>query len=187
MIRCSVCTSILPREALNTRALTPCPSCGTLTRADVFPALFRKTEQGNPGELLLMDDEASCFYHPDKQAVIPCDSCGRFLCSLCDIELDNRHLCASCLETGQEKGKIKNLENHRTLYDSIALHLAVLPVFIWFTTIITAPVTIFLVIRHWKTPSSIIRRTKIRMILATLIAGGQIVGWTALIYSMASG
>jgi len=130
-----------------------------------------------------MDDEASCFYHPDKQAVIPCDSCGRFLCSLCDLELDNMHLCASCLETSQEKRKIKNLENHRTLYDSVALHLAVLPVLIWFTTIITAPVAVFLAIRHWKTPSSIIRRTKIRLILAMLIAGGQIVGWTAFIYS----
>jgi hypothetical protein len=128
----------------------------------------------------MMDDEASCFYHPDKRAVIPCDSCGRFLCSLCDIELNNRHICASCLETGQEKGKIKNLENHRKLHDSIALHLAVLP-------IVTAPVAFYLAIRHWKTPSSVIPRSKIRQILALLISGGQMVGWSALIYSMVSG
>ena len=187
MIQCSKCTSIIPYEDLNRGILTPCPSCGTLIQAEVFPAFFRKTEQGKPGELLIMDDEASCFYHPDKQAVIPCDICGRFLCTLCDIDLDNQHLCASCLEAGQEKGKIRNLENHRTLYDSVAIHLAVLPMLFWFITIITAPVAVYFSIRHWKTPSSIIRRSKIRLILALLIAGSQMVGWSALIYSMASG
>ena len=182
MIRCPKCSSILPDDSINIRDFRSCRTCGALIQAEVFPAFFRKTEKGNLGERIIMDDEASCFYHPDKQAVIPCDSCGRFLCSLCDIEFNNRHLCASCLETGREKGKIKNLENHRTLYDSVALHLALLPIFIWFTTIITAPVALFFAIRHWKTPSSIIRRTKVRMILAMFIAGVQIVGWTALIY-----
>jgi hypothetical protein len=34
-----------------------------------------------------------------------------------------------------------------------------------------------MVIRYWKAPGSIIPRSKIRFVLAFLIAGLQIVGW----------
>jgi hypothetical protein len=36
---------------------------------------------------------------------------------------------------------------------------------------------IYLTVRHWKSPSSIIARSKIRFILAFIIAGVQIAGW----------
>ena len=188
MIRCTKCTAPLAHEFFNTQEFTPCPSCGGLTKVDIFPAIFKELPAGTSGELVLMDDEASCFYHPGKQAVVPCFSCGRFLCSLCDVEFNERHWCASCLESGRKKRKIKNLENQRILYDNIALTLAILPLFIWPFTIITAPVTIFFVIRYWKAPSSIIRRrTKIRLIIALLFAGLQIIGWTVFFYSLVSG
>jgi hypothetical protein len=89
-------------------------------------------------------------------------------------------LCPGCFEKGRTKGRIKNLENHRTCYDTIALLVAAVPlvmiVFPWFT-IFTAPLAIYLTVRHWKAPTSIIRRTKIRFILAFILAGGQIAGW----------
>ena len=75
------------------------------------------------------------------------------------------------------KHKIKNLENHRTLYDSIALSLAILPIFIFWFTIVTAPLVIFLVIKYWRAPTSLVGRTKIRFVVAFLIAGLQIAGW----------
>ena len=114
-----------------------------------------------------------------KKAVVPCAGCGRFLCALCDCELNGQHFCPACLETGKSKGKIKTLENQRTRYDTIALGLAILPVLIFYLTIVTAPMTLFVAIRYWNAPQSIVRRTRFRFILAIVIALLQIGGWTA--------
>src|SRR5438874_13754528 len=87
-----------------------------------------------------MEGEAGCFYHPQKRAIIPCAACGRFLCALCDVELNDEHLCPVCLETGRKKGKLTQLETKRTLYDSSALILSVLPIIcLWPLSIVTAP------------------------------------------------
>jgi hypothetical protein len=155
-----------------------------LTQVHVFPALYRAVPVGSPGETLLIDEESSCFYHPQKKAVVPCDACGRFLCALCNLELEEKNLCPSCLETGQRKNKIKNLQTHRTLYDSIALSISILSMLIWFLTFITAPIIIFMVFRYWKAPGSIAPRTKIRFIAAFIIAGLQLAGWAFFIVSL---
>lgn len=76
-----------------------------------------------------------------------------------------------------KKKKIRNLETQRTLYDNIALSLAVLPLLIWPLTLITAPMSLFMVFYFWRAPSSIIPRTKIRFIMAFLLSTTQIVGW----------
>ena len=76
---------------------------------------------------MLVDGEASCFYHPAKKAVLPCESCGRFLCAVCDVEMNGQHLCPACLASGKKKGRLKQLENRRTLYDSLALGRRRLP------------------------------------------------------------
>ena len=153
-------------------------------RLDVFPALFTDSPPAESGENLLVESESSCFYHPKKKAVVPCENCGRFLCALCDVALNGQRLCPACIETGKKKHKIKSLDNHRVLYDSIAVHLALLPViFMWPFTIVTAPMALFVAIRYWKAPLSIVRRTKIRYIAAIILASLQVAGWTFLIIS----
>ena len=127
--------------------------------------------------IMQMDKEAGCFYHPGKKAVTPCSACGRFVCALCDVALNGRHLCPACFEKGKSKRKIKSLENHRTCYDTIALMVATVPLLFYFITLITAPLAIYLTVRHWNTPSGIIPRTRIRFILAFFMAGLQIAGW----------
>ncbi|MGD8493983.1 MAG: hypothetical protein PVH44_10275, partial [Desulfobacterales bacterium] len=68
-------------------------------------------------------------------------------------------------------------ENHRICYDTIALSIALISsLFIW-PTIFSAPIVLYMVIRYWKAPGSIIPRSKIRFVLAFFIAGLQIVGW----------
>ena len=182
MIRCTKCSATLPDENINSRSFMPCPICSSMIRTDVFPAAYETFSLGSSGELLLMDDESSCFYHPSKQAVTTCSSCGRFLCSLCDIDFSDRHMCISCIESGKKKGIIGKLEDRRVRYDNIALGLAVLPIFIWPFTLITAPIAVFVVFRYWRKPSGILRKSRLRMIFALLLAGVQILLWTRLGY-----
>jgi hypothetical protein len=184
-VLCTQCHKPISAHFYNILDLSPCPSCRTPIKIDVFPALFYGLQQGKTGEALV-DDQASCFYHPKKKAAIPCDHCGRFLCALCDVELNGKHLCPVCLERGRKKGKIVNLDRHRLLYDGIALRLALFPMItIWFT-MVTAPIALYLAIRHWNSPMSIVRRSKIRFLLAMAISGLQILAWTVFIFYLLS-
>lgn len=180
MVNCTKCQTPLIKGALNINALATCPGCNGLLRADVYPALYRSLPKATSAEVLHVNKEAGCFYHPRKKAEIPCSSCGRFLCALCDVALNGQHLCPTCFENGKIQHKIKSLENHRTCYDTIALVVAVVPILIYWITIFTAPLVIFLTIRYWKAPSSIIPRTKVRFVLAFVIAGLQIAGWISI-------
>ena len=188
LVHCSKCNAALLDGVFNLPDFTPCPSCGSPLQVEVFPALFRRFSPGRTGDAIMADGEASCFYHPQKKATLPCDGCGRFLCALCDCEMDGRHYCPGCLEAGRTKGKIKNLQNSRTLYDSIALALAVLPLiltltvvfmFAGFLSIVAAPAALFIAIRYWNSPTSIVRRTKVRLIAAIILSSLQIAGWLA--------
>lgn len=187
LVQCPVCKATLLEANFNVPELTPCSACGAPIRIELFPAFFRQAAAGREGETTLVEGESTCFYHPVKKAVLPCHACGRFLCALCDCELNGQHFCPACLEAGKTKGKIKSLENQRTLYDSIALALAVYPVVIFFGiyfTFITAPMSLYVSIRYWNAPRSIVHRTRIRYVLAMLLAGLQVVGWVYLIYSL---
>ncbi len=180
---CTKCHAPIPAKDFNTLDLIPCPFCHVPIKIDVFPAFLRGLRPGKAGEGL-MDDQASCFYHPQKKAVVPCDHCGRFLCALCDVEWSGKHLCPACLETGKRRGRITNLARHRVLYDGIALRVALFPMlFIWLTAI-TAPVALYFAIRHWNSPMGLVRRSKIRFILAMAISGLQMLAWaTWIVYT----
>jgi hypothetical protein len=136
---------------------------------EVFPALFRSASASQAGEAVVLEEMSSCFYHAQKKAVTLCEACGRFLCGLCDLEFAGQHLCPQCLEGGRRKGKMKSLENHRVLYDSMALWIAIFPLLLYPFLIITAPLAIFVAVRYWHRPSSIIPRTNIRKILAIFL------------------
>ncbi|HLH55184.1 MAG TPA: hypothetical protein VKY92_16380 [Verrucomicrobiae bacterium] len=181
-VECPSCKAPLAEPLLNQPELVPCPSCRGLIHADVFPAIHRELATGSSGEALVIETEAGCFYHPQKKAVTPCDGCGRFLCALCDCELHGEHFCPTCLETGRKKGKIKRLEQERTLYDSIALALAVYPLLIFYFTVVTAPISLILAIRFWNAPRSIVHRTKIRFVVAIILSSLQLIGWGVGIY-----
>jgi len=161
---------------LNAAEPLACPECSSLIQAEVFPAFFKKISAAAT-EDILADSQAGCFFHPQKKAVVSCESCGRFLCSLCDVEFSGKHVCPSCLEAGKSKRKIRNLETERVLYDSIALSIAILPILMFFVTIVTAPVCIYYSLHHWKSPMSILPRTKVRFVFAILISVLQLGGW----------
>jgi hypothetical protein len=179
-ISCTRCQTPVSEFFYNQGELSPCPGCNALLQVEVFPALSKPIAVGKPGETILLEGEASCFYHPQKRAVVPCAACGRFLCALCDVELNAEHLCPVCLETGRKKGKLTQLETKRILYDSAALLLSIFPVVLvctWWLSVVTAPTAIALAIYSWSRPASILPRTRVRSYLAIFFGLIQIVGW----------
>lgn len=182
LLQCPKCRGPLLEGVFNRQDPAPCPNCRTPVQVEVFPAFFRKIDSGPGAEAVMVEGESSCFYHPQKKAIIPCAACGRFLCALCDCELNGQHLCPVCLDTGRTKGKIKGLQNRRTLHGDVALALAFYPLIIPYLTFITAPMALYVAIRHWNSAQSLVRpRTKARCLLAIVVASIQILGWIILI------
>lgn len=179
-LACTKCQSPLSPPA-DAEAQVLCGACGTVLRVHSFPALSHPHLTARLPEGLLADGEAGCFFHPAKKAVSTCEGCGRFLCPLCEVEWEGARLCPSCLAAGRKKGKIRTLENHRMLYDHLALAVAAAPVLFWPLTCVTGPAALFLCIRFWKTPGSIVSRSKFRFILALVISLFQIAGWIWLV------
>jgi hypothetical protein len=77
------------------------------------------------------DGDAVCFYHESKSAVVACDECGRFLCSLCELTIGTSRLCSSCLERQRSAGSHDLPIAVRVVrYDRIVLTIAM---FSWLT------------------------------------------------------
>jgi hypothetical protein len=185
-IACPVCTRALPPDTWNLSYETYCPTCRAPITARVFPALLRAAGGAIP-ELVVEGSEATCFYHVRKKAVVPCDQCGRFLCALCQVELSGQNWCPSCIELHRRQGTLATLDHRRTLYDNMALLLALGPiisVFLWFMTPFTAPATLFVVFRRWRSPSSLVPRTKVRFVIAGVAALLEIGAWVFIIVSL---
>lgn len=180
ILSCPKCRKSLPPESVHGNDTDLCPSCRSKVMVIPFPALLNSPVPVRTGMTVASDSDATCYYHTQKQAQTPCDACGRFICDLCAIEMRGETLCPSCLASGQKKNKMSHLETQRTLYDSLALMLSVLPwalLIFWVFTIITAPMALFLAIRHWNTPSSIIPRSKLRLVLTIIFSIIQILVW----------
>jgi len=64
--------------------------------------------------------------------------------------------------SGRRKGKLKQLENQRTLYDSLSITLGADTDADLLFTLVTAPATVYIVIRHWKSTGSIVGRSRWR-------------------------
>ncbi len=177
LVKCSKCQTLLAPEQFNIGELTPCPSCQSLLEIEVFPAILAAPAAAFP-EPILVEGESSCFYHPAQKASIVCQSCGRFLCALCDLELNGRHVCPVCLETGQKKAKFKDLENTRMLWDRLAVQLALVPMILaWPLTLLTAPITLYIILRYRKAPCSITGKSILDFIVAGFVAVLQIAAW----------
>jgi len=144
---------------------------------NVFPAFLRLPQRGPLPEPVLTLDDAACFYHENKKAADACEACGRFLCALCRVDIGKRILCPGCIQSGKRKGRLHDLTRHRILQDEVALSMAILPLLAWPFTIATAPAAIFWALRHWKSPTSILPRTKLRFVAAILLASIQVAAW----------
>ncbi len=178
VVTCPSCRNALPQAICNTGELAFCPSCETSVQVDVFPAFFQSTLTAAKAETIVETGTSSCFYHENKKAVIHCDTCGRFLCALCDLDI-GAHICPACAEAGRKKGNVAELETNRVMYDSAALVLAFGAFLIWPIAVITAPTAIVLAVLSWRRPGSLVPRTRLRSYIAILVAILQLIGLAA--------
>jgi len=182
-LTCPNCGTPFPLAESEAANLEHCPKCARQTKVFMFPALERPFTGGTAAEAVMLEGEATCFYHAQKRAQVPCDACGRFLCALCDLEFNGQHLCPQCLEAGAKKGKLHSLERQRTRWDQIVISLLVLPlVLCWILLPLTSLVTIVLVIWKWNAPPSLVANTRLRLIVGTVLAlvellGGSFAWW----------
>jgi len=184
-IPCDICQA----ELLLTAAPeldAACPVCETRMQVRVFAAAAKESVPGRAGEKLVIDEQSSCFYHPAKKATIACEHCGRFLCSLCDIDMSGRHLCSGCLESSADNNKVVPLINSTMCHDDIALTLAVAPLFVLPAAIVTAPVAIGYSLWSWRKPRALVNRGRWRLVAAILVALFEIGFWATVFWGMPS-
>jgi hypothetical protein len=161
---CPKCRAPLGPELFNRGQLIPCPNCTTEIRVEVFPAMCRTFESAPGFQPVIIPGESTCFYHDAKKATTICDVCGRFLCSLCDLEDKGKHYCSACLEANAKKGTIKELETSRKTYAHLAFVYSLIPLFV------TGLCAIYLAARYWKAPGSLVRPRRWEMPAALVLA-----------------
>jgi hypothetical protein len=175
-IPCNRCNRPLPKWELAAQHAALCPECGASSIVRVFPALFYAA--GGPvATETAAEGEATCFDHPAKRAVAACSRCGRFVCQLCAVDFKDAVWCPSCFTAGEYKGRTVEFENSRMLYDSTALTVALAPLPMWPVTVISAPIALYVALRYWNRPLSLVRRWRWRSALAAVIALAEIGGW----------
>ncbi|MFZ4765346.1 MAG: hypothetical protein ACOYMN_10370 [Roseimicrobium sp.] len=195
-IRCPYCGYGVA-EALFARSQTaPCSTCGSKVDAILLPAL-RKAPQAKPPELPQeppQPGEAACFYNPSRRATACCEHCGVFVSNSWSAQWGSQTVCLKCLEELRAKNSDIRFEAKRTLWDNVALTFAIGP---WILavlliatiilypfgfmsillTIATAPAAIFVAVRYWGAPRSLVPRGHGRLFWAILLSLLQIAGW----------
>lgn len=168
---CARCRAKLPLEAHLHASMTACPLCANPLQVVLFPAFTRGAgSSGASSGDVVAEGQSACFYHQDKLAVTPCDACGRFLCALCDIELQGRHLCPACLEAGAKSRRIETLERARTRWDLLASQLVLLSLFLFVLAPLLTLAVLVLVAATRKAPPSLVANSRRRLLVSGVLA-----------------
>lgn len=178
-VRCALCNQPFPVNDLMAVGSGVCPRCSRPCTTVSFPALFHGGN--NPPPLSsdpLQEGEAACFYSPTRRATKECSHCGVLISEAWAAQWGSETVCLKCLEHLRQKGADTRFQSSRTLWDNIALLLSLLPfTFIfWWAAIFTAPAALFIAIRHWNTPRSIVPRGRARLVSAIILSSLQICG-----------
>lgn len=145
---CGACRKMLPVDPERSGTLLECPGCRGSYRVDLFPAVMRRNEASLPQGTTL-ETQATCFYHENYQAKVACESCGRFLCGLCDVPFLGGHHCVRCIENMQHEKK-PVLVNSEFRYLNVATMLLLVSIPFWFLSFLTLPAALIMVIKHFR-------------------------------------
>ena len=185
--RCDRCRTPLPDAFLNTPAPVPCPGCHAPLLARVFPAFARGGHRARPRGGKRRQRRGCELLFPSAQKG------GRALRALRAVPVrvvrpGDRRPAPLPVVRGRPGGGCAIpgaagktvFANERTLYDQVALSLAVLPLLMWPLTLFCAPVAFYFAVRYWNSPKQgLIRRSRVRLVLAAVFALAEMAGWGA--------
>ena len=191
-LRCVSCGVALPGGAsVNDPPIErTCIACQTRQIVCHFPAQTRLAARATD-DAQAQTGDAVCFHHAERQAEAVCDSCGRFLCGLCRIDFNGRTLCPACLALTQTAAPAEAHIPRHIRYDKIALLCILLSPFLYILSFVNAGISLFLCIRYWKRPQSILPVNRWRFVLAgslsVLVLASWVigVGWMIAAYGIA--
>ncbi len=178
-VRCPICNQSRPVNDLMEVGFGVCPKCRRESTTIAFPALAGAGVKP-PG--LYADPpregEAACFYSPGRRATKECGHCGVLISDTWAAQWGSETVCLKCLEHLRQNGEDSRFQSNRTLWDNIALSLALMPftLILWWSVIFAAPAALFIAIRHWNSPRSIVPRGRARLMIAIAIASLQVCG-----------
>jgi hypothetical protein len=159
-LACPKCAFVLHPDSAAGGGPVDCPACRSVLHIALFPAFTDPPEQvsTSSGEQALTG-ESACFFHPEKRADTTCDSCGRFLCTLCDVPFAGRHLCPACLDAT----KLPELQTTRVDWDKLTAMIGWLPIVLapvcfpfFFIVLGTGPGAIVLGLWTWRREGSLV-------------------------------
>jgi hypothetical protein len=186
-LTCPACGAALGPYGLDAAQEAHCPACRVGLRGQVFRAWWTAERDDAPRFERALEGEAVCFFHPGNRAILPCDTCGRFLCTICDLPVGSRHLCPVCLSKGLGKEKLPEIIPRRFLWSRTALYLGVVPIFIsiaiWPVLFITGAMAVIIALVGWKRPGSLVRgRQRWAAVVGTVGGLLQIAGWIGMLF-----
>ena len=196
IVRCASCYAMIPDRLFREGTTIECPACARRTRAILLPALYKAAfsppapRNAEPPA----EGESACFYDPTRKATHACDHCGVFISEAWSAKWGTQNVCLKCLDQLRSKTKDQRFEGSRTLWDNVALGTAVGPYVIalmlaitffglFFAvipltlTLIAAPIAIFVALRFWNSPRSLVPRGATRLVLALVVSGLTLTAW----------
>ncbi len=178
-ITCPKCKHTLNVNKEVTQVEQTCPVCSTKLRFFLFPRLFREpsdaaAKQSTPST----SGDATCQFYPELMAELVCDECGCFMSKKASVNWGDRDLCLPCLHSLRELQQSADFQAKTNIYDNRALALVT-----WLApvTLFTAPLALFILIRHRKAGTGFIPRSKARWWLALILSILWIILWITLL------
>ena len=178
---CPICRAPLSSETNSAEEFVVCGYCSSEVTATKFPANLRDFAD-TPAEPVRNED-SPCFFHATNRAAAVCDSCGRFLCTICKVQTGGEVWCPDCIDKNRNKPSTPQFFDQTILFDNTAFLLAVLSLLSGFYLVgglLVALVSIGLIIYGWTRQRTIVKRSRLRFIVGGLLAAVQGIGWVAL-------
>ena len=171
-LSCPRCYAKLPGPAER------CTNCRSKLESLTFVAA---TPPSASASLLSANGGADCFFCPEHPATDSCVSCGRFVCTRCEVDWAGQKTCLTCLHAGREVREDNRFLTKRTLWDNLALSLliwpaVVVPFYGLMFSLLASPVAIFIIIKNWNASRGIVPRGRARQIIALIISSLLIAG-----------
>lgn len=178
--RCVFCNyTVNPAQLAGADGMIQCGNCGRQSALLALPALLVSHAAKPPPPIDPPGEgQAACFYSPSRRATKECSHCGVLISDVWAAQWGSKSVCLKCLDHLREKGKDGRFQTSRTLWDNVALVLALLPftLVFWWAVFATAPAAVFLALWHWNSPRSLVPRSRFRLVTAMVLGLAQVGG-----------